>query len=51
MTVSKERLQRAIMALHDHGTRESATARSVRAAMLKEGFTDEEIEAAAAAMK
>lgn len=51
MAENKERLQRAILALHDHGTRERATAKSVRDAMLKEGFTDEEIKAAAAAMK
>lgn len=51
MTVNKERLQRAILALHDHGTRDGATATIVKEVMLKEGFTLEEIAAAAAAMK
>lgn len=46
-----DRLTQAKLALHDHGTRHVATARSVREAMRAEGFTDEEIGAAARAMK
>ena len=44
------RADRALIALHDHGTRDGATARSVMAAMKKDGFTDEEIRAATETM-
>lgn len=42
--ISRE--QRALIALHDLGTREGATAESVRRGMLKEGFTLSEIRTA-----
>lgn len=45
------RQERAIIALHDYGTRTGATAKSVKDAMLKDGFTLEEIAHAARAMK
>lgn len=41
------RQERAVIALHDYGTRPGATAKSVRDAMLKDGFTLEEIADAA----
>lgn len=43
---SISRKQRAFIALHDLGSREGATAASVRAGMLKEGFTLAEIRTA-----
>ena len=43
------RKQQALLALHDHGSREGATAKTVRRAMLDEGFSDEEIAEAAKA--
>ncbi len=46
---TKARKPQAILALHDLGSRPGATARGIRAAMLKEGFTDAEISAAAQA--
>ncbi|GHC12748.1 hypothetical protein GCM10007291_07570 [Gemmobacter nanjingensis] len=45
------RQERAILALHDYGTRPGATAKSVKDAMLKDGFTLEEIAYAARAME
>lgn len=48
--MSNEKLDRetqAALALHDLGSREGATARSVKQAMLDEGFTLEEIARAA----
>ena len=41
-----DRLTLAVCALHDYGTRDGATAKSVMAAMRKDGFTDAEIAAA-----
>jgi hypothetical protein len=43
------RKRQAILALHDLGSRDGATARSVRAAMQREGFSDAEIAEAARA--
>lgn len=43
-TIRRE--QRALIALHDLGTREGATAASLRRGMLKEGFTLAEIRTA-----
>ncbi len=40
------RIDRAIIALHDYGTREGATAHSVKAALRNDGFTLDEIMAA-----
>jgi len=45
-----ERIQRAILALHDYGTRDGATPETVKAAMVKDGFTKEEMAQAAAEM-
>lgn len=42
-----DRKTQALLALHDHGSREGATAAKVRKAMLGEGFTLEEIDQAA----
>lgn len=42
-----DRETKALLALHDLGSRDGATARSVRQAMLDEGFTREEVEKAA----
>ncbi len=42
---------RAIMSLHDHGTRAGATAKSVQKGMEKEGFTRMEILVAVAALR
>lgn len=41
--VKKERVLRCILAIHDLGTRQGATAKGVSAALAKEGFTKEEI--------
>lgn len=38
-----DRLTQALLSLHDHATRDGATARKVQAAMIKEGFTNAEI--------
>lgn len=45
------RIDRAVMALHDHGTRDKATMKSVMRGMKADGFTEEEIVAAAERMK
>lgn len=42
-----DRATEALLALHDLGTRENATAHGVKNAMLKEGFTLQEIAQAA----
>lgn len=49
MTIT--RLERAIITLHDYGSREGATAEKVRRQMLNDGFTNKEISAAARAME
>lgn len=41
------RKTQALLSLHDHGSREGATANTVRRAMLAEGFSLEEIAEAA----
>lgn len=41
--VTIDRIDRAIIAIHDHGTREGATSKSVTKALKKDGFTPEEI--------
>ena len=51
MVMMVTRLERAIIALHDYGTREGATAKSVRRQMMDAGFTNKEITAAAQAME
>lgn len=38
-----DRKTQVLLALHDHGTRDGATARKVKQAMLDEGFTLDEI--------
>ena len=45
-----QRLQRAIIALHDYGSREGATAAWVRQKMKADGFTAKEISEAAKKM-
>lgn len=45
-----ERLERAITALHDYGSREGATAAWVRQKMKEDGFTAKEISEAAMKM-
>lgn len=45
------RLEQALLALHDHGTRPKATANSVQKAMEKDGFTRAEILAAVEHMR
>lgn len=42
-----DRKTQALLALHDHGSREGATAAKVRSAMIDEGFTLSEIAEAA----
>lgn len=42
-TPSLPQIDRAILALHDYGTREGATAKSVMRQMEKAGFTKAEI--------
>jgi len=39
-------VDRCVIALHDLGSRDGATAKGVRAALKKEGFTNREIQAA-----
>lgn len=51
MTKELSRIDRAVLALHDHGTREGATAKSVMRAMKRDGFTEAEIAAAAERMR
>lgn len=46
MGLDNERITRAVLAIHDYGTRDGATAARVSAALQKEGFTREEIIAA-----
>lgn len=50
MAISKDRLNRAVIALHDHGTREGATKKTVTDGMTRDGFSLEEIAAAAQEM-
>lgn len=50
MTERTERENRALITLHDLGTRDGATASSVRRGMLKEGFTNDEIRKAVETM-
>jgi len=42
-----DRMTAALLALHDYGSRDNATSASVKQCMLDEGFTLEEIAAAA----
>lgn len=51
MTMEVTRIERAMIALHDYGTREGATAKKVRKQMMADGFTNKEIDAAATAMQ
>ena len=51
MPISKDRLDRAVIALHDHGTREGATKDTVLKGMKADGFTVEEVAAAVQEMK
>lgn len=51
MAMEVTRLERAIIALHDYGSREGATAKKVRRQMLDQGFTNKEISAAVTAME
>lgn len=46
-----DRIDRAIIALHDHGSREGATTASVMAAMKRDGFTAQEVAEAAKRME
>ena len=46
MVMEVTRLERAIIALHDYGSREGATAKGVRKQMMGAGFTNKEINAA-----
>jgi hypothetical protein len=45
-----DRKTRALLALHDHGTRDGATAHKIKQSMLDEGFTLAEIREAAKEM-
>lgn len=45
--MKRSRKEAALLALHDHGSRDGATASKVKSAMIKEGFTLEEIREAA----
>lgn len=47
---SLDRHTQALLALHDYGTRDGATVSSILTAMVKDGFTREEIAAASAQM-
>ncbi len=46
-----KRLERALIALHDYGSREGATAKKVQRQMKADGFTLEEIVRAASVMQ
>jgi hypothetical protein len=50
MVITKDRLDMAVIALHDHGTRDGATKASVLDGMKQDGFTREEVAAAAQEM-
>jgi len=50
MAISKDRLDRAVLALYDYGTRDGATKKTVLDGMRRDGFSDAEIAAAAAEM-
>lgn len=49
--MTADRIQRAIIALHDYGTREGATAAKVKKQMKEAGFTADEIAKAAQQME